>query len=93
VKERPVHLDPHRGVQIQARDTKLGKKGHSGHSNVSEEALKDLDDVGIVRSARKVKPSDILVGKITPKGETQLTPEEKLLRRLREKAGDGATRH
>src|SRR5205814_2109285 len=57
--------------------------------NVSEEALKDLDESGIVRIGAKVKPSDILVGKITPKGETQLTPEEKLLRAIfGEKAGD-----
>jgi DNA-directed RNA polymerase subunit beta len=57
--------------------------------NVSEEALKDLDDAGIVRIGAKVKAGDILVGKITPKGETQLTPEEKLLRAIfGEKAGD-----
>jgi len=57
--------------------------------NVSEEALKDLDESGIVRIGAKVKASDILVGKITPKGETQLTPEEKLLRAIfGEKAGD-----
>src|SRR5215468_9503431 len=58
-------------------------------SNVSEEALKDLADSGIVRIGAKVKAGDILVGKITPKGETQLTPEEKLLRAIfGEKAGD-----
>src|SRR3989475_5979212 len=57
--------------------------------NVAEEALKDLDESGIVRIGAKVKPGDILVGKITPKGETQLTPEEKLLRAIfGEKAGD-----
>src|SRR6185503_3331355 len=57
--------------------------------NVSEEALKDLDESGIVRIGAKVKAGDILVGKITPKGETQLTPEEKLLRAIfGEKAGD-----
>src|SRR5262249_24314887 len=57
--------------------------------NVGEEALKDLDESGIVRIGAEVKPGDILVGKITPKGETQLSPEEKLLRAIfREKAGD-----
>ena len=57
--------------------------------NVSESALKDLDDSGIVRIGATVKPGDILVGKVTPKGETQLTPEEKLLRAIfGEKAGD-----
>src|SRR5205085_2092793 len=57
--------------------------------NVGEEALKDLDESGIVRIGAEVKPQDILVGKITPKGETQLSPEEKLLRAIfGEKAGD-----
>src|SRR6185369_3981318 len=57
--------------------------------NVGEEALKDLDDSGIVRIGAEVRPGDILVGKITPKGETQLSPEEKLLRAIfGEKAGD-----
>src|SRR6185369_16269351 len=57
--------------------------------NVGEEALKDLDESGIVRIGAEVKPGDILVGKITPKGETQLSPEEKLLRAIfGEKAGD-----
>src|SRR5947207_103630 len=76
--------------EIQARDTKLGKEEITRDIlNVSEEALKDLDDSGIVRIGAKVKASDILVGKITPKGETQLTPEEKLLRAIfGEKAGD-----
>ena len=57
--------------------------------NVGEEALKDLDESGIVRIGAEVKPDDILVGKITPKGETQLSPEERLLRAIfGEKAGD-----
>ena len=57
--------------------------------NAGEEALKDLDDSGIIRLGAEVKPGDILVGKITPKGETQLSPEEKLLRAIfGEKAGD-----
>ncbi len=82
-----IHIEE---FEIQARDTKLGKEEVTRDiPNVSEEALKDLDDAGIVRIGAKVKPSDILVGKITPKGETQLTPEEKLLRAIfGEKAGD-----
>jgi len=82
-----IHIEE---FEIQARDTKLGKEEVTRDiPNVSEEALKDLDESGIVRIGAKVKPSDILVGKITPKGETQLTPEEKLLRVIfGEKAGD-----
>ncbi len=82
-----IHIEE---FEIQARDTKLGKEEVTRDiPNVSEEALKDLDDSGIVRIGAKVKPGDILVGKITPKGETQLTPEEKLLRAIfGEKAGD-----
>src|SRR5213596_1456330 len=82
-----IHIEE---FEIQARDTKLGKKEVTRDiPNVAEEALKDLDESGIVRIGAKVKPGDILVGKITPKGETQLTPEEKLLRAIfGEKAGD-----
>src|SRR5688500_20337871 len=82
-----IHIEE---FEIQARDTKLGKEEVTRDiPNVSEEALKDLDDSGIVRIGAKVKPGDILVGKVTPKGETQLTPEEKLLRAIiGEKAGD-----
>src|SRR5712692_230123 len=82
-----IHIEE---FEIQARDTKLGKEEITRDiPNVSEEALKDLDDSGIVRIGAKVKAQDILVGKITPKGETQLTPEEKLLRAIfGEKAGD-----
>src|SRR5881409_1790106 len=82
-----IHIEE---FEIQARDTKLGKEEITRDiPNVSEEALKDLDESGIVRIGAKVNPSDILVGKITPKGETQLTPEEKLLRAIfGEKAGD-----
>src|SRR5262245_22984218 len=82
-----IHIEE---FEIQARDTKLGKEEITRDiPNVSEEALKDLDDAGIVRIGAKVKAGDILVGKITPKGETQLTPEEKLLRAIfGEKAGD-----
>ena len=73
-----------------ARDTKLGKEEVTRDiPNVGEEALKDLDESGIVRIGAEVKSGDILVGKITPKGETQLSPEEKLLRAIfGEKAGD-----
>ncbi|PYM35814.1 MAG: DNA-directed RNA polymerase subunit beta, partial [Candidatus Rokuibacteriota bacterium] len=82
-----IHIEE---FEVQARDTKLGKEEVTRDiPNVSEEALKDLDESGIVRIGAKVKASDILVGKITPKGETQLTPEEKLLRAIfGEKAGD-----
>src|SRR5262249_6017132 len=82
-----IHIEE---FEVQARDTKLGKEEVTRDiPNVSEEALKDLDDSGIVRIGAKVKAGDILVGKITPKGETQLTPQEKLLRAIcGEKAGD-----
>src|SRR5881392_359362 len=82
-----IHIEE---FEIQARDTKLGKEEVTRDiPNVAGEALKDLDESGIVRIGAKVKPGDILVGKITPKGETQLTPEEKLLRAIfGEKAGD-----
>jgi DNA-directed RNA polymerase subunit beta len=95
VAERLVKDDPYTSIhieefEVQARDTKLGKEEITRDiPNVSEEALKDLDDSGIVRIGAKVRPGDILGGKITPKGETQLTPEEKLLRAIfGEKAGD-----
>jgi len=73
-----------------ARDTKLGKEEITRDiPNVGDEALKDLDESGIVRIGAEVRPGDILVGKVTPKGETQLSPEEKLLRAIfGEKAGD-----
>ena len=73
-----------------SRDTKLGKEEiTSDIPNVSEEALRNLDESGIICMGAEVKPGDILVGKITPKGETQLSPEEKLLRAIfGEKAGD-----
>ena len=82
-----VHIEE---FDIEARDTKLGPEEITRDiPNVSEAALKDLDDSGIVRIGATVKPGDILVGKVTPKGETQLTPEEKLLRAIfGEKAGD-----
>lgn len=76
--------------EIEARDTKLGPEEITRDiPNVSEEALKNLDETGIVRIGAKVKPGDILVGKVTPKGETELAPEEKLLRAIfGEKAED-----
>lgn len=82
-----IHVEVFEAV---SRDTKLGKEEITRDiPNVSEEALKNLDESGIIRVGAKVKPSDILVGKITPKGETQLSPEEKLLRAIfGEKAGD-----
>jgi DNA-directed RNA polymerase subunit beta len=95
VSERMVKDDVYTSVHIEefeciARDTKLGKEEITKDiPNVGEEALKDLDDAGIVRIGAEVKPGDILVGKITPKGESQLSPEEKLLRAIfGEKAGD-----
>jgi DNA-directed RNA polymerase subunit beta len=82
-----IHIEE---FELEARDTKLGKEEITRDiPNVGEEALKDLDDSGIVRIGADVAPGDILVGKVTPKGETELTPEEKLLRAIfGEKAGD-----
>jgi DNA-directed RNA polymerase subunit beta len=82
-----IHIEE---FEIEARDTKLGPEEITRDiPNVSESALKDLDESGIVRIGATVKSGDILVGKVTPKGETQLTPEEKLLRAIfGEKAGD-----
>jgi DNA-directed RNA polymerase subunit beta len=95
VSERIAKDDVYTSVHIEefecvARDTKLGKEEITKDiPNVGEEALKDLDDSGVVRIGAEVKPGDILVGKITPKGESQLSPEEKLLRAIfGEKAGD-----
>ena len=82
-----IHIEE---FECIARDTKLGKEEITRDiPNVGEEALKDLDESGIIRIGAEVKPGDVLVGKITPKGETQLSPEEKLLRAIfGEKAGD-----
>ena len=95
VSERMVIDDVFTSIHIEefetvSRDTKLGKEEITRDiPNVGEEALKDLDESGIVRVGAEVKSGDILVGKITPKGETQLSPEEKLLRAIfGEKAGD-----
>ncbi|MGD2270608.1 MAG: DNA-directed RNA polymerase subunit beta [Desulfobacterales bacterium] len=82
-----VHIEE---FEVVARDTKLGKEDITRDiPNVGEEALRNLDESGIIRLGAEVDPGDILVGKITPKGETQLSPEEKLLRAIfGEKAGD-----
>ncbi|MFW6182382.1 MAG: DNA-directed RNA polymerase subunit beta [Chloroflexota bacterium] len=75
-----VHIEKH---ELEARDTKLGPEEITYDiPNVSEEALKDLDERGIIRVGADVNENDILVGKITPKGEKELTPEEKLLRAI-----------
>jgi DNA-directed RNA polymerase subunit beta len=82
-----IHIEE---FDIEARDTKLGKEEITRDiPNVGEESLRNLDESGIIRVGAEVKPGDVLVGKVTPKGETQLTPEEKLLRAIfGEKAGD-----
>ncbi len=75
-----IHIEKH---EIEARDTKLGPEEITPDiPNVGEEALKDLDEHGVVRIGAEVGPNDILVGKITPKGEKELSPEEKLLRAI-----------
>ena len=75
-----IHMEKH---EIEALDTRLGPEEITRDiPNVGEEALKDLDDDGIIRIGAEVRPNDILVGKITPKGERELTPEEKLLRAI-----------
>ncbi len=82
-----IHIEE---LEIEARDTKLGPEEVTRDiPNVSEAMLRDLDDSGVIRIGAQVKPGSILVGKVTPKGETQLTAEEKLLRAIfGEKAGD-----
>ena len=95
ISEKLLKEDTYTSIHIEelecvARDTKLGKEEITCDiPNVGEEALKDLDESGIIRIGAEVQPGDILVGKVTPKGETQLSPEEKLLRAIfGEKAGD-----
>ncbi|MCX6043866.1 MAG: DNA-directed RNA polymerase subunit beta, partial [Chloroflexi bacterium] len=79
-KYTSIHIEKH---EIDARETKLGPEEITRDiPNVGEDALKDLDEDGIIRIGAEVNPGDILVGKITPKGETELTPEEKLLRAI-----------
>ncbi|MFI9557170.1 DNA-directed RNA polymerase subunit beta [Nonomuraea endophytica] len=75
-----IHIEEH---EVDARDTKLGPEEITRDiPNVSEELLADLDERGIIRIGAEVEPGDILVGKVTPKGETELTPEERLLRAI-----------
>ena len=75
-----IHIEEY---EVDARDTKLGAEEITRDiPNVSEEVLADLDDRGIIRVGADVVPGDILVGKVTPKGETELTPEERLLRAI-----------
>jgi len=95
ISEKLVQDDRYTSIHIEefecvARDTKLGKEEITDDiPNLGEDALSDLDESGIIRIGASVKAGDILVGKITPKGETQLSPEEKLLRAIfGEKAGD-----
>jgi len=95
ISERVVKEDIYTSIHIEefecvSRDTKLGPEEITRDiPNVGDEALTDLDESGIIRIGAEVKPGDILVGKITPKGETQLSPEEKLLRAIfGEKAGE-----
>ncbi len=95
ISERVVKEDIYTSIHIEefecvSRDTKLGPEEITRDiPNVGDEALTDLDDSGIIRIGAEVKPGNILVGKITPKGETQLSPEEKLLRAIfGEKAGE-----
>ena len=95
ISEKVVKEDAYTSIhieefEIEARDTKLGPEEITRDiPNVSESALKDLDESGVIRIGANVGQGDILVGKVTPKGETQLTPEEKLLRAIfGEKAGD-----
>jgi DNA-directed RNA polymerase subunit beta len=88
ISERVVKEDVYTSIHIEefdvfARDTKLGPEEVTRDiPNVGEEMLRNLDESGIIRIGARVKPDDILVGKITPKGETQLTPEERLLRAI-----------
>ncbi|ANM28581.1 DNA-directed RNA polymerase subunit beta [Acidobacteria bacterium Mor1] len=95
VSEKLVRQDSYTSIhieefEVEARDTKLGPEEITRDiPNVSEEFLKDLDESGVIRIGAHVKPGDIIVGKVTPKGETQLTPEEKLLRAIfGDKSGD-----
>jgi DNA-directed RNA polymerase subunit beta len=82
-----IHIEE---FEIEARDTKLGPEEITRDiPNIADSFLRNLDESGVIRVGATVKPGDILVGKVTPKGETQLTPEEKLLRAIfGEKAGD-----
>ena len=82
-----IHIDEY---ELEVRDTKRGEEELTSEiPNVSEEAIKNLDDNGVIRIGAEIKEGDILIGKITPKGESDPTPEEKLLRAIfGDKAGD-----
>jgi len=82
-----IHIEE---FEVESRDTKLGPEEITRDiPNIADAFLRNLDESGVIRTGASVKPGDILVGKVTPKGETQLTPEEKLLRAIfGEKAGD-----
>ena len=82
-----IHIEE---FEVESRDTKLGPEEITRDiPNIADSFLRNLDESGVIRTGATVKPGDILVGKVTPKGETQLTPEEKLLRAIfGEKAGD-----
>ena len=86
-KYTSVHIEE---FELEARDTRLGNEEVTRDiPNVGDEALRNLDENGIIRIGAEVEPGDILVGKVTPKSETELSPEEKLLRAIfGEKAGD-----
>ena len=95
ISERLLEQDTYTSLHIEvfetvARDTKLGKEEITRDiPNVSEEAMRNLDESGVVQIGAEIRSGDIMVGKVTPKGETQLSPEEKLLRAIfGEKAGD-----
>ena len=75
-----IHIEEH---EVESRDTRLGPEEITRDiPNVGEEALKDLDETGVIRIGAEVGPNDILVGKISPKGEKELSPEERLLRAI-----------
>ena len=86
-----IHIEEY---ETEARDTKLGPEEITRDiPNVGDDALKDLDDRGIIRIGAEVKTGDILVGKVTPKGETELTAEERLLRAIFGREGPRGPRH
>jgi DNA-directed RNA polymerase subunit beta len=89
-KRRRLHLDPYRGIRDHGARHQAGPEEITRDiPNVGEEALRNIDEAGIVYIGAEVNPGDILVGKITPKGESPMTPEEKLLRAIfGEKASD-----
>src|SRR5205823_4938145 len=94
ISERLVQSDTYTSIHIEEfdieiRETKLGREEFTKDiPNVSEKALRNLDDTGIVRIGTYVRPGDILVGKVSPKSKTELTPEEKLLHAIFGRAGE-----